>query len=100
MLAAQGLDRWADAIEAQLDEILTHAPHGDWTRWRQAIERLPGLGSGSVDCADGALTLVPDRPPTPEVRQRLQDALMRLRPWRKGPYRIAQVMVDTEWRSD
>ena len=30
----------------------------------------------------------------------LREALRGLMPWRKGPYRIADVYIDTEWRSD
>ena len=30
----------------------------------------------------------------------VKDALLALRPWRKGPYTIADTFIDTEWRSD
>ena len=35
-----------------------------------------------------------------EQAQALEPALKELMPWRKGPYRIAHVCIDTEWRSD
>jgi len=31
---------------------------------------------------------------------RVKEALLALRPWRKGPYTIADIFIDTEWRSD
>ena len=38
-------------------------------------------------------------PLSPEAEQ-LEPALRVLQPWRKGPYRIGHVHIDTEWRSD
>jgi tRNA (mo5U34)-methyltransferase len=35
-----------------------------------------------------------------EVRADLREQLMQLHPWRKGPYRIFGIDIDTEWRSD
>ena len=32
--------------------------------------------------------------------EHLESALRTLQPWRKGPYRIGHVHIDTEWRSD
>ena len=30
----------------------------------------------------------------------LEDALRGLHPWRKGPFRLFDIEIDTEWRSD
>ena len=74
-----GLDGWADAIEPLTRQRLSEDSHGDFGRWRAALDRLPG--------ADGA----PDM---------LKEALLDLAPWRKGPFDIGGVHIDTEWRSD
>jgi len=100
LLVDEGLGRWAGLIDAQLERVLEQAPHGDWSRWQQAMNRLPALGGGRLHCDDGALTLRPDRPLVAHERVALREALMALHPWRKGPYRIADVLIDTEWRSD
>ena len=34
------------------------------------------------------------------IRDRLHAALQQLHPWRKGPYELFGVHIDTEWRSD
>ena len=100
VLLDEGLDRWARVVGQQIHEVLREAPHGDWQRWRHALEQLPTLGPGSVTCAEGVLDLAPDRAPEAAERQRILDALKALHPWRKGPYRIADIAIDTEWRSD
>jgi len=100
LLAAEGLTRWAEVIEQQVDVFINRAPHGDWSRWQQALDRLPVLGEGSVDCRNGALNISPDRPLQGEAHAALLAGLKALHPWRKGPYQVADIRIDTEWRSD
>lgn len=100
LLESEGLTRWADVIERQLDSFIHEAPHGDWTRWQQALDQLPELGEGVVVCEDGALDIRPDHTLHPGERTRLSGGLKALHPWRKGPYRIADIPINTEWRSD
>lgn len=100
VLADAGMQRWADVIALQLDQFFRLAPHGDWTRWQQVIEALPDLGKGCVDCRDGRLDIQPSVDLAPAARDALTDALKTLHPWRKGPYRVADIQIDTEWRSD
>lgn len=95
-----GMVAWADLLGAQLRQVFEQSPHGDWARWRPALDSLPALGGGRIDTASGALALTPDVPLTPAQREYLRDALMALHPWRKGPYQVAGVAIDTEWRSD
>ncbi len=99
-LHALGLEPWAETIERQLQRVVRDAPHGDWPQWQQALAQLPDLGSGRVECRDGAIALVPENAPSPERSGELLTALQALHPWRKGPYRIAGLMIDAEWRSD
>jgi len=99
-LRALGLERWAQTIEQQLQLVLRDAPHGDWPRWQQALTRLPALGPGYILCGDGAVALLPEHDLSPEQSAQLRAELQTLHPWRKGPYRIADLLIDTEWRSD
>ena len=104
LLEAEGLTRWAEVIEQQLDLFINQAPHGDWARWQRALDQLPSLGEGTVDCDcdcdGGALNIRPDEPPQAAAHAALLAGLQVLHPWRKGPYCIADIRIDTEWRSD
>jgi tRNA (mo5U34)-methyltransferase len=99
-LRAEGLSKWADVAPLQWQQAVELAPHGDWPRWRQALDSLPALGPGRVALDDGALWLRPAEALTDAATAHLRSALMELHPWRKGPYRIDSLRVDTEWRSD
>lgn len=98
-LGSLGLTAWATRIGEQLRRF-QDKPHGDWDRWQAAIDGLPQIADGRVACDDGALQLLPGSDFEPVRVQQLRDTLMQLHPWRKGPYRIGDVLVDTEWRSD
>lgn len=74
-----GLGRWNDELVPRLRASLTGQTHGDWARWNAVIEALPGARGDSAQ---------------------LRELLMGLHPWRKGPLRLDDVVIDTEWRSD
>ena len=99
-LREAGLARWADVAPAQWRQALQISPHGDWPKWNEALASLPRLGAGSLRVRDGALAIQPKTPLTSTSMQSLKDALMALHPWRKGPFLIGDLLVDTEWRSD
>ena len=79
-LANIGLDKWRAATETMVRSRLSDTAHGDFPRWRQTIEQLQALG----------------RDQTQEIR----DLLLCLAPWRKGPFEVAGISIDGEWRSD
>ncbi len=91
---------WADCVEKQVAQCLVDKPHGDLSRWRAVVEALPRLPYAERRIDQGLIQVGLDADITPEQRQHLTQLLQQLRPWRKGPYRLHGVMVDTEWRSD
>jgi tRNA (mo5U34)-methyltransferase len=95
-LREAGFDAWVDELEAQARDWFTPRHHGDYARWAGALERLPPMHDMHMAFDQSAVSVVG------ECRDSAQlgDALMGLHPWRKGPYRFADVEIDTEWRSD
>lgn len=91
---------WAPDFKAAIDDALGPNRHGDFHKWLAGLNALPEITidkvqlnidrvtAGSMDCCDDA------------TRERLRAALMQLHPWRKGPFEIAGLHIDTEWRSD
>jgi tRNA (mo5U34)-methyltransferase len=95
-LAGTPLAEWANGLQAQLDTKMTKS-HGDLQRWQSALEALPELVPTRIDLVE-SFTL--DNDCDAETRVQLHKALMGLSPWRKGPFDVFGVHVDTEWRSD
>lgn len=78
-LRSIGLDGWPDALEPLLTERLSTTGHGDFEQWRDIVRSL----RSATDDQD-----------------RLKKSLLGLSPWRKGPFDVAGVKIDAEWRSD
>lgn len=98
VLESTVLGTWSDALSASIERRAPALRHGNLPAWREALARLPAIAIrsrhyGRVVSVDGSLHDADDR-------DALFDALTALRPWRKGPYRIADIDIDCEWRSD
>lgn len=80
-----------------LSHVLSSARHGDYMKWRAALADLPVLAAENVELTD---TVTVNGPVSAAERGQLEAALRLLHPWRKGPFRLFGVKIDTEWRSD
>ena len=89
-----GLGHWADRLRADAGGWLVG--HGDYPRWSAALASLPELESVEARFDLPAVTVNANCADP----QRLRESLRGLMPWRKGPFRIAGVDIDSEWRSD
>ncbi|TPQ29789.1 tRNA 5-methoxyuridine(34)/uridine 5-oxyacetic acid(34) synthase CmoB [Methylomonas koyamae] len=90
---------WGESLPGQLAAAFSDAAHGDLPRWRQVVDDLPRYPASSIDLAN-AVRIGVDSDISDVARQQLREQLMKLHPWRKGPYRIFGIDIDTEWRSD
>lgn len=87
---AQCTEALAQAIDAR------SLKHGDLPQWRSVIETLPSVHDASLVIDDGVVRVGIDL----EFDDATRKSLMQLCPWRKGPFEICGVSIDTEWRSD
>ena len=95
-LAGTPLQDWAAGLPGQLDAKLA-VGHGDLERWFAAVAALPTL---PVEHAELREALRLDGTCDDATRAALNSALQGLIPWRKGPFELFGVHIDTEWRSD
>lgn len=94
-----GMNRWAETLPEQIKAEIDGRQHGDIPRWSSALQELPSLDTNHVDLNASAITASGDQPGPAQIDE-LQQTLLRLSPWRKGPYHLHGVDIDTEWRSD
>lgn len=95
-LAGTPLQDWSDSLPAQLAAKVEDG-HGDLERWLAAVDRLPQLVPTATELRDH-FTL--EGACDEATRDQLKLALQGLIPWRKGPFHLFGVHIDTEWRSD
>jgi tRNA (mo5U34)-methyltransferase len=94
--AFDALPQWR-AVRPQLER--NAAAHGDASAWLTAIDALPSVAPSDVDVGPtiriGRASDCDDA-----TRGQLRARLLTLQPWRKGPFALFGIDVDTEWRSD
>lgn len=93
-----GLSSWQDTLPQQLAAGLSTQRYGDLPRWRASLAALPELMAEQIHLDQAAITV--HGPCTMDQRHQLEQALRDLHPWRKGPFNLFGVHIDTEWRSD
>ncbi|MDO9268369.1 MAG: tRNA 5-methoxyuridine(34)/uridine 5-oxyacetic acid(34) synthase CmoB [Methylobacter sp.] len=110
-------DAWAKILPQQLERGFDQAKHGDLAQWQALVDSVPELPAAyraldadavQIGCSDD---LIDDSMDTIEhcqgelirpgrLKSALYSQLKALHPWRKGPYNLFGINIDTEWRSD
>ena len=99
-MEGSGLGGWASDLRARLASKMDLDAHGDLPRWRSAVARLPELAPARVELDAACVGATGDQPLDERAREALRAPLMELHPWRKGPFCLHGIRIDTEWRSD
>jgi tRNA (mo5U34)-methyltransferase len=98
-IADTKLAPWLPLLPQQIAEGLCPTRFGDLPTWLAALERLPEINTDQVEL-NREVRLGSSTAINAESQEQLQQALETLIPWRKGPYHIHGIHIDTEWRSD
>jgi len=98
-LAAMGQEQWAEQLQTTLSKELLLERYGDMPEWLRALEGLQELQPSRIDLLD-SVTIGSSSDLGRISREELIDKLQAFHPWRKGPYSLFGVEIETEWRSD
>ena len=89
---------WRDLLVPAILKSLGGQTHGDVARWRGLIGQLP---EGCADyCHFNESSVRLEGQLDAKELETLLAVLEGLHPWRKGPFDLFGIQVDTEWRSD
>ncbi len=93
-------DTWVELLPGQITSAFATSKHGTLSQWQSAIENLPALTTAHrlLDADDVQIGQSTDLPEADLLA--LEQQLKTLHPWRKGPYNLFGIKIDTEWRSD
>jgi len=80
--------------------LLERRRHGDRANWMAAVSALPEIPGTVVDLSASAIEVTTESRIDPQTKEQIAHSLMALHPWRKGPFNICGVAIDSEWRSD
>jgi len=90
---------WAGDIASEITAI-SERGHGDLFRWQQVLQQLPECEPSIVDLAAPAPVIGKADDMSASQREALGNLLLQLHPWRKGPFDLFGIHIDSEWRSD
>ena len=98
-LQRMGLGVWHESHGLLLRERFSDSAHGEIGKWRSVLKQLPDVPDAIAKFDAPAVTI--SSPSTSAtLRNEIKDLLLQLRPWRKGPFNVFGIDLDTEWRSD
>ncbi len=96
-----GLGKWNEKFEIIIENAI-NKPDGNLPGWMQALSELPDIETEpGIFIKDNAwVTSKAKNEPSNEELQQLKSAMMKLSPWRKGPFDLCGMEIDAEWRAD
>lgn len=90
---------WLDAIKPIVEKQSNTATHGHFPRWLDALNALPPANTHSINLTADAITASAGSDNSEAQQTLIKDTLLELAPWRKGPFNVQGVFVDSEWQS-
>ncbi len=94
------LAEYAVSLQEQTERYFQDLSHGDYDKWSGAIAALPDVTPEEINLIADTILIGRAAELTDAGREALREQLMRLHPWRKGPFELFGLRIDTEWRSD
>ncbi|GJM12747.1 MAG: tRNA U34 carboxymethyltransferase [Pseudohongiella sp.] len=81
------------------EEFLQQIRYGDFPKWRRLLSELPVIEPSSAEF--GSTVRIGDESDSdPATLARLREQLLEFIPWRKGPFELFDIGIDTEWQSN
>ena len=89
-----------DIFPEKLAQALDPAKHGDLGGWQEALSLLPVVGPTRIELDTDMPTIGAEGDCPDAFRETIEGLLRKFHPWRKGPFLVHGIHIDTEWRSD
>ncbi|MBW7983324.1 tRNA 5-methoxyuridine(34)/uridine 5-oxyacetic acid(34) synthase CmoB [Enterobacillus tribolii] len=93
------LSHWLEVLPAQLAAWQKESLHGKFKDWFNAVDRLPEMTPYRLDLLR-SVTAEAESPLGEGQKTGIETMLRVLMPWRKGPFDLYGIHINTEWRSD
>ncbi|MDH5570929.1 MAG: tRNA 5-methoxyuridine(34)/uridine 5-oxyacetic acid(34) synthase CmoB [Gammaproteobacteria bacterium] len=97
---ADYLAHWREILPNQIKNGLDRTRFGDIPKWEKILQALPDYTPSIIELGNNAVTIGRPDDITDQQRASLATQLKGLHPWRKGPFNLFGIDINTEWRSD
>lgn len=93
------LSTWAKILPEQIAAGLSTKRFGDLQKWLDSLDGLPDITPSHYALNDSVTIGKKSDCDTAQLAT-IEHCLKQLMPWRKGPFNLFDIKIDTEWRSD
>lgn len=98
-IALSPLSEWLNTLPSALHDWERAALHGDFKKWCKLVDQLPKT-QPSTKSFDEDVKIGSSSDIDEYTQKKIIGLLKQFMPWRKGPFHIHDIHIDTEWRSD
>lgn len=95
----QALRQWVKQLPDKIETGLSIDRYGDLPSWLNALEALPAKDPRFISLSED-IEIGKAEELSSEQQKQLLESLQALTPWRKGPFILFGIHIETEWRSD
>lgn len=99
IIAKNKLSKWLEVLPTQLANWQKSNIDNRFNQWLNSIKHLPTIKPYQIDLLN-SVTVESEQPISIGEQQRIIQLLKNMMPWRKGPFHLYGINIDTEWRSD
>jgi tRNA (mo5U34)-methyltransferase len=99
-IASNRLSHWLNTLPAQLSDWQQNNLHGEYKHWQKTLDALPTYDKECLVDIENNVKVGQLGDLNQGDYKRLENLMKKFKPWRKGPYHIHGLHIDTEWRSD
>lgn len=99
LIAKSPLNHWLETLPAQLAKWQTEQSPAQYKQWSNTLTFLPDVEPDHIDLLHSVSAFASEDFPE-GYKKSIEAHLRTLMPWRKGPFHLYGVDIDTEWRSD
>lgn len=99
-LKTSELEPWADDLPQQVDQVFEEKTHGFLADWIELLGEMPKADLTDIDLNTGRVRIGCAEDMDAASTEILEKQLRTIIPWRKGPYELFGIHINTEWRSD
>lgn len=91
---------WRELLPTKISSGLDEKRDGNLSRWLDTIGQLPIITPSSIDLSSSHIRVGSSDQLNHRQCNGLIEQLKTLHPWRKGPFEIMGIPINTEWHSD
>ena len=90
---------WLKTLPQSIDYAFNSPRHGELDKWLAMLDNLPDIRPSSIELAT-EVRIGTNDDCEQHIRDELEHHLRLLMPWRKGPFSLFGLDINTEWHSD